>query len=220
MVLLITNSMVFSCNLKKTYTPEFFKCCSDSCNGSFQKTSIPPPQRKLEVNPPTPFGCHNTLTIIRNNSVFPPPPDGRNFLCVVSVDLFWNDPIFKLICAFFPNCTLNHTTWEEENQGRKKFTWLFFFFPLCQNIFSYLSKFHITFTYFWYFQILYCICLLFEVISLHFCPNYVYNLPDLILTGGQLPPLHHSTFPPLLWLPILTRCRFRRSFWGGGEDTL
>ena len=29
--------------------------------GSFQKTTIPPPQRKLDVNPPTPFGCPNTL---------------------------------------------------------------------------------------------------------------------------------------------------------------
>jgi hypothetical protein len=60
-------------------------------NGSFQKTSIPPPRRKLEVNPPTPFGCPNTLTIIRNN--FFSPPDGRNFLCGGSVDLFWNDAI-------------------------------------------------------------------------------------------------------------------------------
>jgi hypothetical protein len=118
-------------------------------NGSFQKTSIPPPQRKLEVNPPppsdvlihlllsetilsplplrmaeissvggvwifsgtthfrkhpyhphggnwkltppTPFGCPNTFTIIRNNFVSHPPPDGSNFLCGGSVDLFWND---------------------------------------------------------------------------------------------------------------------------------
>ena len=45
--------------------------------GSFQKTSIPPPQRKLQVNPPTPFGCPNTFTIIRNNFFSPPPPDGR-----------------------------------------------------------------------------------------------------------------------------------------------
>jgi hypothetical protein len=69
--------------------------------GSFQKTSIPPPQRKLEVNPPTPFGCPNTFTIIRNNFVSPPPPDGRNFLCGGSVYLFWNDP-FAII--------LNYTT--------------------------------------------------------------------------------------------------------------
>ena len=60
--------------------------------GSFQKTSIPPPRRKLEVNPPTPFGCPNTFIIIRNNFVFPPPPDGRNFPRGGSVDLFWNDP--------------------------------------------------------------------------------------------------------------------------------
>jgi hypothetical protein len=50
--------------------------------GSFQKTSIPPPQKKLDVNPPTPFGCPNTaFTIIRNNFISPTPPDGRNFLC-------------------------------------------------------------------------------------------------------------------------------------------
>ena len=50
------------------------------CIGSFQKTSIPPPRRKLEVNPPTPFECPNAFTIIRNNFFSPPPPDGRNFL--------------------------------------------------------------------------------------------------------------------------------------------
>jgi hypothetical protein len=33
-----------------------------------------------KLNPPTPFGCPNTFTIIRNNFVSPPPPDGRNFL--------------------------------------------------------------------------------------------------------------------------------------------
>jgi hypothetical protein len=58
-----------------------------------QKTSIPPPRRKLEVNPPTPFGCPNTFTIIRNNFVSPPPPDSRNFLRGGSVDLFWNQPM-------------------------------------------------------------------------------------------------------------------------------
>jgi hypothetical protein len=70
-----------------------------ACICSFQKTSIPPPQRKLEVNPPTPFGCPNTFTIIRNNFVlkFPPPPDGRNFLRGGSVDLFWNDPFDFLV---------------------------------------------------------------------------------------------------------------------------
>ena len=46
-------------------------------NGSFHKTSIPPPRRKLEVNPPpTPFGCPNTFTNIRNN-FFSPPLSGR-----------------------------------------------------------------------------------------------------------------------------------------------
>jgi hypothetical protein len=65
-----------------------------SSNGSFQKTSIAPPQRKLEVNPLPPSDIlYNTFTIVRNNFVFPPPPDGRNFLRGGSVDLFWNDPI-------------------------------------------------------------------------------------------------------------------------------
>ena len=49
-----------------------FKVVCPFIIGSFQKTSIPPPQGKLEVNPPTPFGCPNTLTIIRNN-FFPVP---------------------------------------------------------------------------------------------------------------------------------------------------
>ena len=56
--------------------------------GSFQKTSIPPSRRKLEVYPPTPFGCPNTFTIIRNNFVSPPPPEGRNFLRVGGVWIF------------------------------------------------------------------------------------------------------------------------------------
>jgi hypothetical protein len=29
---------------------------------------------------PSPFGCPNTFTIIRNNFLSPPPPEGRNFL--------------------------------------------------------------------------------------------------------------------------------------------
>jgi hypothetical protein len=37
--------------------------------------------RKLEVNPPTPFRCPHTLTIIIRNKFFSPPfLDGRNFL--------------------------------------------------------------------------------------------------------------------------------------------
>jgi hypothetical protein len=50
-------------------------------NGSFQKNPLPPPQRILEVNP-TPFGCPNTLTILRNNFFSPPLQDGRKFLHV------------------------------------------------------------------------------------------------------------------------------------------
>jgi hypothetical protein len=47
----------------------------------------------IDVKPPTPFGSHNTLTIIRNNFFFPPLLDGRNFLLGRSVDLLWNDPL-------------------------------------------------------------------------------------------------------------------------------
>jgi hypothetical protein len=47
----------------------------------------------FSFNLPTPFGCPNTFTIIRHNFFSPPPPDGRNFLCGGSMDLFWNDPI-------------------------------------------------------------------------------------------------------------------------------
>jgi hypothetical protein len=78
----------------KKWTPLDAQILGKKCSiiGLFQKTSIPPPRRKLEVNPPTPFGCPNTFTIIRNNFFSPPPPDGRNFLRGGSVDLFWNDP--------------------------------------------------------------------------------------------------------------------------------
>ena len=48
--------------------------CLNIWNGSFQKTSIPPPWRKLEVNPPTLFKYPTTLTIIRNKFFSPPPP--------------------------------------------------------------------------------------------------------------------------------------------------
>ena len=80
--------------------------CIIFLNGSFQKTSIPPPRRKLEVNPPTPFRRPNTFTIIRNNFVSPPPPDSRNFLRGGSVDLFWNDPIL-LACRIFSSMHCN-----------------------------------------------------------------------------------------------------------------
>ena len=65
--------------------------------GSFQKTSTPPPQRKLGVTPPhIPYECPNTLTVIRNKFFFPPFPDGRIFILGGRVDLFWNNPIPKL----------------------------------------------------------------------------------------------------------------------------
>ena len=40
--------------------------------GHSRKQPHLPPRRKLEVNPPTPFGCPNTITIIRNNFLSPP----------------------------------------------------------------------------------------------------------------------------------------------------
>ena len=66
------------------------------------------PRRKLEVNPPTPFGCPNTFTIIRNNFFFPPPQDGRNFLRGGSVDLFWNDPILTKTRSCLKRAGLPH----------------------------------------------------------------------------------------------------------------
>jgi hypothetical protein len=51
------------------------------------------PTEEIGVNPHTPFRCPNTFTIIRNNFFSPLPPDGRNFLCGGSMDLFWNDPL-------------------------------------------------------------------------------------------------------------------------------
>ena len=64
-----------------------------------------------------------------------------------------------------------------------------------------MSKFHVTFTYFWYFQIPYCMyCLLFKFISPNFCQNlYVYNLHDFILTGG-------GTASPQPRTAIISRC--------------
>jgi hypothetical protein len=51
---------------------------------------------KLTPLPPSDVLIH-LLAIIRNNSVSPPPPDGRNFLRGGSVDLFWNYPL--LLCG-------------------------------------------------------------------------------------------------------------------------
>ena len=69
---------------------------SKSFIGSFQKTSIPPLRRKFEVNPPASFGCPNTFTIIRDKLLYPPPPDGTNFLRGGSMDLFWNNPFLGM----------------------------------------------------------------------------------------------------------------------------
>ena len=46
---------------------------------------------KLTPLPPSDVLIH--FTIIRNDFVSPPPPDGRNFLRGGSVNLFWNDPM-------------------------------------------------------------------------------------------------------------------------------
>jgi hypothetical protein len=58
----------------------FYYMCGTTLHWVIPENIHTTPRRKLEVNPPTPFGCPNTFTIIRNNFVSPPPPDGRNFL--------------------------------------------------------------------------------------------------------------------------------------------
>ena len=63
--------------------------------GHSRKHPYHPHGGNRKLTPLPPFGCPNTFAIIRNNFVFPPPPDGRNFLCGGSMDLFWNDP-FKV----------------------------------------------------------------------------------------------------------------------------
>ena len=46
-----------------------------------------------KLNPPTPFGCPNTLTIIRNKIFCLPTPNGRNFLLGGRGEFFWKNPI-------------------------------------------------------------------------------------------------------------------------------
>ena len=72
--------------------------------GSFQKTSIPPPRRKLEVNPPTPFGCSNTFTIMRNNFVSPSPSGQQKFPPWGECGSFLERPIGK--CAAITQLSL------------------------------------------------------------------------------------------------------------------
>jgi hypothetical protein len=55
------------------------------------------PQRKFGVKTPYPFGCLNTLAIIRKKIFSPLLLDGRNFLCVVRMNLFWNNPLMILL---------------------------------------------------------------------------------------------------------------------------
>jgi hypothetical protein len=52
---------------------------------------------KLTPLPPSDVLNPNTLTVIRNNFFSSFPPDGRNFLCGGSVDLFWNDPMIIIL---------------------------------------------------------------------------------------------------------------------------
>ena len=66
---------------------------------------------------PTPFGCPNTFTIIRNNFVSPPPPDGRNFLREGSVDHFLNNPILgkvylENVSSLSTSPGIHFTLWE------------------------------------------------------------------------------------------------------------
>jgi hypothetical protein len=89
-------------------------------------------------------------------------------------------PLNKIFCVTkFPKLSLG---------SRQKY------FPIC--------RFLVTFTYFWYFQIPYCMyCLPFKFISPNFCPNFsVYNLHDFILTGGR------DCLPPLARTAIISRC--------------
>ena len=53
---------------------------SEGPTGSLQKTSIPPQPRKLEVNPPPPFGRANTHATTRRQ-IFS-PSYRRDFVCV------------------------------------------------------------------------------------------------------------------------------------------
>jgi hypothetical protein len=59
-----------------------------------------PQGNNLKLTPLLPSDVLNNIvtTNIRNNVFSPPPPDGRNFLCGGSVDLFWNDPFVISIC--------------------------------------------------------------------------------------------------------------------------
>jgi hypothetical protein len=60
-------------------------------NGPFQKTSISPPQRKLEVNPHPLQMLLIQLLLSETNFCYPSPLDGRNVLHGGSVDFFWNN---------------------------------------------------------------------------------------------------------------------------------
>jgi hypothetical protein len=46
---------------------------------------------KLTPLPPSDVLIH----LLLSETIFSPPPDGRNFLCGGSMDLFWNDPMFN-----------------------------------------------------------------------------------------------------------------------------
>jgi hypothetical protein len=59
----------------------------------FQKMSIPPPRRKLEVNP-TPLLDVLIHLLLSETNVSPLSlQTAKNFLCGGGVDLFWNKPI-------------------------------------------------------------------------------------------------------------------------------
>ena len=59
-------------------------------------------------------GCPNTFTILRNH--FFSPPDGRNFLCGGSVDLFWNDfSLPSLFSHLLPLISYMTPLWQQQN---------------------------------------------------------------------------------------------------------
>jgi hypothetical protein len=59
-------------------------------NGSFQPCHPHRGNRKLTPLPPSDVLIH----LLLSETIFsPPPPDGRNFLCGGSMDLFWNNPM-------------------------------------------------------------------------------------------------------------------------------
>ncbi len=75
---------------------------------SFQKTSIPPPQRKLEFNSSDLFGCPITLsTILLSEMNFPPPPPPSLWAAEISWFVFGtNYSIIAKYCTSQKTCVI------------------------------------------------------------------------------------------------------------------